>query len=162
MVRKRRVRIRRRETQIVISFCAVALVALLQFFAAEPSRAELTLRAYAGGEFFAIDGDTIERRSNGERIRVANIDTPETAGRAQCGAERLRGEQAKLRVREILRSGASVEIEWHGRVDTYGRTIATVLVDGRDLGEELIAENLARPWRGRREPWCGADGRLLR
>jgi micrococcal nuclease len=36
-----------------------------------------------------------------------------------------------------------------------------VLIDGRDLGETLIAEGVARPWRGRREPWCDAGGNLI-
>ncbi len=38
--------------------------------------------------------------------------------------------------------------------DRYGRTLATVSVDGQDVGEILIAEGLARPWTGHRQPWC--------
>jgi micrococcal nuclease len=157
--RKQRFRLRRRPAQFAVGLCAVSVIALLQLFAAEPSRAE---RAPAArGEYIAIDGDTIERRSTGERIRLANIDTPETADRAQCGAERQRGELAKQRVREILGATGAVRVESIGRSDAYGRTIAYVTVDRRDLGADLIDENLARPWRGRREPWCGPDGRLL-
>lgn len=36
--------------------------------------------------------------------------------------------------------------------DKYGRTLARVLVDGRDIGEILIEEGLARPSKGKREP----------
>jgi micrococcal nuclease len=161
MSKQRRFRIRRREAQIIIGLCAVSIVAILQIFAAEPSRAELTTQALSAGAYFAIDGDTIERRATGERIRVANIDTPETADRARCVAERQRGEMAKQRVRAMLSEAISVEVESVGRTDAYGRTVDYIAVDGRDLGTVLIAEHLARPWRGRREPWCRADGGLL-
>ncbi|MDX2277058.1 MAG: thermonuclease family protein [Hyphomonadaceae bacterium] len=158
---KRGFKDRRDQAQFVIALCAIGVVALLQVIAAEPSRAELTRQVRASAEFSAIDGDTIERRTTGERIRLANVDTAETGNRAQCRAELAHGEDAKLRVQDLLRAAARVEVEPIGRTDAYGRTIAVVAVDGRDLGEVLIAESLARPWRGRREPWCGPNGRLL-
>jgi micrococcal nuclease len=108
-----------------------------------------------------IDGDTIEDTATGERIRLANIDTAETGARAHCAAERRHGEAATLRARELMAS-ASVSVQRSGRIDRYGRTIARVSADGRDVGVTLIDEGLARPWRGRREAWCGADGALLR
>lgn len=107
-----------------------------------------------------IDGDTIENTVTGERIRLPNIDTPETGDRAQCSAERDAGERAKRAARALL-STATVTIDPTGRTDAYGRTIAYVRVDGRDLGRILIERGLARPWRGHREPWCAADGALL-
>jgi endonuclease YncB( thermonuclease family) len=45
-------------------------------------------------------------------------------------------------------------------VDRYGRILATVERDGVDLGEALVKEGLARPWRGKREQWC--DGSPVR
>lgn len=107
-----------------------------------------------------IDGDTIVDTTTGERIRLSNIDTPETGGRAQCRAERLAGEAATRAAREIVESG-TVTLRRSGRTDRYGRTIGSVLVDGRDLGEIMMERGLARPWRGRREAWCAADGSLL-
>jgi endonuclease YncB( thermonuclease family) len=47
-------------------------------------------------------------------------------------------------------------------MDQYGRTLAFVRIDGRDYGEIMIERGLARPWRGRREPWCGGHGELIR
>ena len=38
--------------------------------------------------------------------------------------------------------------------DVYGRKLRVVTRSGRSLGETMVAEGLARPWRGRREPWC--------
>lgn len=107
-----------------------------------------------------IDGDTIENTITGERIRLANIDTPETGARAQCAAEREAGERAEREARGLV-STATVSVERTGRVDSYGRTIARVRVDGADMGRILMDRGLARPWRGHREPWCGEDGQLL-
>ena len=38
--------------------------------------------------------------------------------------------------------------------DRYGRMLATISVNGRDVGDMLISENLARPWEGKRRSWC--------
>jgi endonuclease YncB( thermonuclease family) len=38
--------------------------------------------------------------------------------------------------------------------DRHGRLLATITVDGKDVGEIMIAEGLARPWVGKRQPWC--------
>ena len=49
-----------------------------------------------------------------------------------------------------------VTLDLHG-TDEFGRLLATVrLQDGRDLGQVLLKENLARPYqRGHRPNWCG-------
>ena len=38
--------------------------------------------------------------------------------------------------------------------DRYGRKLRVVTRNGRSLGDQLVAEGLARTWTGRREPWC--------
>jgi micrococcal nuclease len=108
-----------------------------------------------------IDGDTIEDRAANITYRLVNIDTPETGSRARCAAERALGDQATVEARTLVTQAQRLEMRPTGRLDRYGRTIAFVLIDGRDLGETLIAEGLARPWRGRREPWCDASGNLI-
>lgn len=109
-----------------------------------------------------IDGDTVEVRTTGEVVRLSNIDTPETGGRAQCAAERSAGESATRAASQFIAGAVSITINRTNRQDRYGRTIGFVLIDGRDLGEAMIAAGHARPWRGRREPWCASDGTLLR
>ena len=107
-----------------------------------------------------IDGDTLEDMSADITYRIENIDTPETGSRARCQAERDLGNRATQEARALISAG-NVELRSTGRIDRYGRTIAFVLIDGRDLGETLIAGGLARPWRGRREPWCDTSGNLI-
>lgn len=102
---------------------------------------------------YAVDGDTVD--IDGERIRIANIDTPEIGG-AKCSTERRLGLQAKQRTAELMQ-GKPIRILRgdHGRdVDRYGRTLARIEIGGKDLGEVLIGEGLARKWTGKRRPWC--------
>jgi endonuclease YncB( thermonuclease family) len=117
--------------------------------------------ASAGARIRVIDGDTLEDMRDDITYRLVNIDTPETGPRARCEAERVLGARATQAARTLVAQAEQLELRATGRIDRYGRTIAFVVVDGRDLGETLIAEGLARPWRGRREPWCDAGGNLI-
>lgn len=119
---------------------------------APPTRIAATAPAAAvpAGPLRVIDGDTFDYR--GDRIRIADIDTPELRGR--CPAERELARRAKARLTVLLSSG-SFELARSGRdEDRYGRKLRIVVRDGRSLGNALVAEGLARTWTGRREPWC--------
>jgi endonuclease YncB( thermonuclease family) len=99
-----------------------------------------------------VDGDTFVFA--GEKIRIADIDAPETGG-AQCAGEVELGERAKRRLRELLNEGPFELRSYQSRdTDRYGRKLRLVVRDGRSLGDRLIAEGLARRWSGRRMPWC--------
>lgn len=108
-----------------------------------------------------VDGDAVEDTRTGTVYRLENIDTPETGDRARCNAERALGARASEAARSLISNAIAVDLHPTGRTDSYGRVIALLTLDGRDLGEILIADGLARPWRGRREPWCDARGDLI-
>lgn len=101
-----------------------------------------------------IDGDTFTL--DGETIRIANIDAPESAPRAKCWAEARLAVEAKRALEE--RAGAwhllPPTVERQGR-DRYGRTVALV-TDAAigDVGDDLVKGGLAVPWLGRRWAWC--------
>ena len=100
-----------------------------------------------------IDGDTFHY--GGEKIRIADIDTPEVRGR--CAYEKALAAQATQRLEELLAAGPFELQPIPGRdEDRYGRKLRVVTRNGRSLGDRLVAEGLARTWTGRREPWCGA------
>lgn len=103
-----------------------------------------------------IDGDTFVAERDGQqiRVRVSNIDTPEKGRRAACQAERKLAEQATKFARDFLGRTAQIHIDPKRPTDFYRRTLATVSVDGHDLGAALISQGLAKPWRGRQEDWC--------
>ncbi|MFB2552680.1 thermonuclease family protein [Ensifer soli] len=100
-----------------------------------------------------IDGDTFIL--GGETVRIADIDAPETK-QAKCESERIRGSAARERLRELLNAGPVTLRPLAGRdEDKYGRKLRIVLRNDRSLGEQLVAEGLARRWTGARQPWCG-------
>jgi micrococcal nuclease len=110
--------------------------------------------ATAAEGWVAVDGDTI-RTPSGLTVRVANIDAPEAPGKCKCEAECRQAEAATAYVRASLRLAGVVELRPYVRpVDRYGRTLAYVLVDGKDLGNEMVRKGLARKWEGRRRSWC--------
>ena len=99
-----------------------------------------------------VDGDTFWLQ--GQKIRVADIDTPEV-GEPRCDAEHALGMRATRRLRELLNAGPFDLVAFPGRdQDKYGRYLRVVVRGGRSLGDQLVAEGLARTWSGRREPWC--------
>lgn len=104
-----------------------------------------------GGENCVVDGDTIWIA--GEKVRLADIDTPETHP-PRCAEEADLGRQATRRLQELLNAGPVTLADADRPTDRYGRRLAIVTRDGQSLGDTLIAEGLARPWEGRRRPWC--------
>jgi micrococcal nuclease len=96
------------------------------------------------------DGDTFRYR--GEKIRIADIDAPEVRGR--CPHEIRLAARATDRMEALLQAGPFEMRRLDRDEDRYGRKLRVVLRDGRSLGDQLVAEGLARTWTGRREPWC--------
>ncbi len=81
-----------------------------------------------------IDGDTIAL-SNGARVRLLQIDTPET-GRGECYSQ-----AAARNLRRLLPAGATVGLEADGRLDRtdrYGRLLRYVWYRGRNVNLELV------------------------
>lgn len=122
---------------------ALALFAALVAF---PSLAATPVRV--------IDGDTISYGA--ERVRIENVDAPEMPGRAKCAVEARKALEAKAALERLVRSGTVTLVRNVKRPkDRYGRTLAVVLVDGKDVAPVLIAQGLVREWRGKSSSWCG-------
>lgn len=112
-------------------------------------------------EWTAIDGDTL--RKGDRRVRIYGIDAPETH-KPGCAAEKALGAQAQDFLRARLASGPVRVIgvkrkTRDGRIvqnrDKYGRDLARVYVQGKNVGDELIAAGLAKPYFGKtKEGWC--------
>lgn len=80
-----------------------------------------------------IDGDTFAYGT--ERIRIRGIDTPE---KSESG-----GFEATQRLDLLLHEGPVTIVP--EALDKYGRTVADVYVDGRNVAEVLKAEGYAKP-----------------
>ncbi len=139
---------RQRETPRLTAHLLILMLGSLLGLAPTQSPAEM-IRA---STLYMIDGDTA---AIGElRYRLVGYDTPETY-RPRCSYEKALGEAATKRARELVYNARMVEfIVLPGR-DKYGRGLARILIQGKDLGDHLIEERLARPYNGgRRQSWC--------
>ena len=110
---------------------------------------------------YIFDGDTFSAQVFLEptvkitvRVRLINIDTPEIKG--ACRREKDLAQRAKSRLMELIPRGTVVELgnikddKYLGRIDAN-----VILFDGRDVGDVLVRENLARPYNGeKRKSWC--------
>ena len=70
-----------------------------------------------------------------ERIRLRGIDTPEL--------NEPGGQAARQRLDQLLHEG-SIRVVPRGQ-DIYGRTVADVFVDGRNVAEVLRQEGYGKP-----------------
>lgn len=97
-----------------------------------------------------IDGDTL--RCGSERIRLSGIDAPETSA-CRPGRRCVEGDGIAARVAlQKLIEGSDLRIVRLGR-DRYGRTIAAVYTDGRNVACTLILRRHAvyrKDWDNRR------------
>ncbi|SMQ65750.1 Endonuclease YncB, thermonuclease family [Devosia lucknowensis] len=98
-----------------------------------------------------VDGDTIWL--DGMNLRLESYDTPEPYNDI-CGgrAEVELANRASRRLLDLLNNNAFT-VQTSG-TDRYGRVLATIKIGGRDVGDILISEGLARRWPNGREFWC--------
>ena len=100
-----------------------------------------------------VDGDTLWL--HGENIRLKDFDTPEPQS-AICGgeAEVALAKRASARLLELLNNNPWT-IERFGLDSTSSkRRLATIRINGQDVGDVLIEEGLARRWPDGEEFWC--------
>lgn len=110
-----------------------------------------------------IDGDTVGFQANWLpeplkkelSIRVYGVDTPEKSFRAKCTSEAQRGEAATAFTKELINKSTKRQIilmDW----DKYGgRVLGDVLLDGKSLRQQLIANGYAREYYGEaKTSWC--------
>ena len=98
-----------------------------------------------------MDGDTIWLE--GQNIRIADIDAPETH-EFGCPEEKARGDRATLRLQELVNSGPISLSSVDRDQDVYGRKLRLVYVNGKSVGDTLVGEGLARYYRGGKRSWC--------
>jgi len=110
-----------------------------------------------------IDGDTVAFQANWLpeplkkelSIRVFGVDTPEKSFRAKCPSEAARGDAATAFTKQMINASTKRQIvmmDW----DKYGgRVLGDVLLDGKSLRQQLIAQGFAREYYGEaKTSWC--------
>lgn len=82
-----------------------------------------------------VDGDTIEL-NNGKKVRFVGVNTPERGVEGYITSKNF---VQKL----CLNKEVGLDIDNSKHSDKYGRTLAVVIVDGKNLNEMLLKEGLA-------------------
>jgi micrococcal nuclease len=98
-----------------------------------------------------VDGDTLYYQ--GVKIRIADIDTPET-NPPRCAEEGRLGNAATQRLLQLANAGPFTLQSIDRDEDRYGRKLRVLTRKGESLGGVLVAEGLARWYQGGRRPWC--------
>jgi len=106
-----------------------------------------------------IDGDTFRVDINelpdiigkNIRIRILGIDAPEINGK--CAFEKELAIKARDFVQMLLDNADSVVLKNLDRGNFF-RLLAEVIVDGKNLGELLVAKDLAVRYQGKKSSWC--------
>ena len=104
-----------------------------------------------GGTNCVVDGDTIWYR--GTKIRIADIDTPETH-QSRCSAEAELGAAATRRLHALVNAGPFTLQSIDREEDRYGRKLRVITRNGESIGDILVQEGLARYYEGGRRSWC--------
>ncbi len=112
-----------------------------------------------------VDGDSLEIANEFLPqelklfVRIKGIDAPEKAPRAKCEKENILAQKAsnytKNSIEKAQKNHQKItfsEIKW----DKYGgRIVAKVMIDERELGQELVRKGLARVYHGeKKKTWC--------
>ena len=131
---------------LVVVSCGYATISNLSD---NSDRSDTSLHAH---DIYVVDGDTI--KLGAQSYRLMGFDTPETY-RHRCASEKKLGDKATHHLKSLIAQAGDINLQDTGRFDKYQRGLARLLVDGRDVGDILIQQGLARPYEGgKRRGWC--------
>ncbi len=99
-----------------------------------------------------VDGDTLWL--GGVNIRLKAFDTPESRTNICGGSVEIDLATAATARLQALLNGNAWTVETFGIDGTGKRRLATISIDGVDVGDILISEKLARRWPDGDEFWC--------
>ena len=138
-------KLRRGAEELKLRSAAISSAALLlSLDLAQPAAAleTVTIRS-------CYDGDTC-RTTDGERVRLACIDTPELRGK-RAQPERAKAARDHLRAMVVGRSVALRRIT----TDRYGRTVGELFANGMNVQQAMVASRHAEIyWKYARQcPW---------
>ena len=88
-------------------------------------------------------------------VRIVGVDTPEKGGRAQCPAEDAKGQAASAFTKNLVAKATKIQYTLYDWDKFGGRVLGDMVLDGKSLREQLIANGFARAYFGEaKQSWC--------
>ena len=88
-------------------------------------------------------------------IRVYGVDTPEKSFRAQCPAEDAKGQAASAFTKDLIAKATKKQYVLYSWDKFGGRVLGDIVLDGKSLRDQLIANGYARAYFGEaKQSWC--------
>lgn len=127
---------------LLISIVLISMIRFQVHLNDQKGLVQPTKQTIRGQVTKVIDGDTIEVKflnEKKEKVRFLLIDSPETVGKQQPF-----GQEAKLYITELLlHKEVELQIGLKER-DKYGRLLAYIFIENRNIQELLLSKGLAR------------------
>lgn len=143
-----------------MKYLALAFLALAAPVAAQKTPVGVT---HDANILRATDGDTVVVEAlwipaplkKEIAVRIYGVDTPEKGFRAKCPSEDAKGQAASVFTKKLIADAKKkqwVLYDW----DKYGgRVLGDIVLDGKSLREQLIANGYARTYFGdAKQSWC--------
>ena len=128
-----------------------AAIAPVALFASDTESASFGFCHSGGGTNCVVDGDTLYYQ--GVKIRIADIDTPETHP-SRCAEEARLGDAATQRLQALVNAGPFSLQSIDRDEDAYGRKLRRITRGGQSIGQDLVDQGLARWYGSGRQSWC--------
>ena len=141
-------------------FIALALVALATPVAAQKTPVGVT---YDAKVVKVSDGDTVQIEAPWIpapikpqiSVRIFGVDTPEKGFRAQCPAEDAKGQAASAFTKDLVAKSKKIQYTLYDWDKYGGRVLGDMILDGKSLRAQLIANGFAREYFGEaKQSWC--------
>jgi endonuclease YncB( thermonuclease family) len=88
-------------------------------------------------------------------VRIFGVDTPEKGFRAKCESENQRGLAASEFTKKLVNASQKRQVILYDWDKFGGRVLGDIILDGKSLRQQLIANGFAREYFGdAKQSWC--------
>ena len=135
----------------------VIIFVILFFLSSAAAQADINLRLY--NNLYCYDGDTCYVTINGinTKIRLLELDTPEIS-KPKCEKELQLGLMARDYLNNRIIQSTTIKFETNFELDYFGRTLAHLIIDGKNISAELVSNQLGVIYKqGFKMDWCNQE-----
>lgn len=133
------------------AFCSALVPASAESFRID-GPVQATLIRVIDGDTILVDANPWPQQIIRVSVRLRGIDAPER--RSRCAGEREAAERARLALETTLGGRETLMLSQIAGGKYFGRILAAVEADGRDLSTLMLSAGVVSPYRGgKRQKW---------